>query len=68
VGELGVLVAGDVVGVTSIAGESGAAKPPQADANSMIVIIDKKQKRTNLCQSLNNSLLRISKPPALWLG
>ncbi len=54
-----VVVGGDVVGVTSGAGESGAADPPQADANSMTVIIDKEQKRTNLCWSLIKPLLRI---------
>ena len=41
------MVVGDVVGVTSGAGEAGAVDPPQADANSMTVIIVKEQKRTN---------------------
>ena len=39
------------------------ADPPQADANSKTVIIGKEQKRTNLCWSLNNSLLRICISP-----
>jgi len=50
VGEIGltVVVGGNVVGVTSGAGESGAADPPQAEANSKTMSNDIKQKRTNL--------------------
>jgi hypothetical protein len=43
----------NVVGSTSGAGKVGVADPPQADANSMRVINDRKQKRTNLCWSMN---------------
>ena len=55
----GVVIGGEVVGVTAGAGESGAADPPQADANSKTVIIVKEQKRTNLYLSLIRLLLRI---------
>ena len=60
-GELGprVVVAGDVVGVVVGSDKAGVADPPHADANSMTVIIDIEQKRTNLCWSLIKSLLRI---------
>ena len=37
---------------------------PQAETTSITVIMDKEQKRTNLCWSLNNSQLRISLPPS----
>ena len=67
VGELGIMVAGDVVGVTYGTGESGAADPPQADANNMMVIIDKEQKRTNLYCLLCRLLLTIAYPPYLCL-
>ena len=68
--ELGprVVVAGDVVGVVPGSDKAGVADPPHADANSMTVIIDIEQKRTNLCWSLIKSLLSISLPPGPWLG
>jgi hypothetical protein len=53
------MVGANVVGVISDAGESGAADPPHDDANSMTVISNKEQKRTNLCWPLNKSLFRI---------
>jgi hypothetical protein len=62
------VVGGDVVGVVVDSDKAGVADPPQADVNSMTVIIDKEQKSTNLCWSLIKSLIRISLPPGPWLG
>ena len=66
--ELGprVVLAGDVVGEAPGSDKAGGADPPQADANSMMVIIDKEQKRTNLYWTLIKSLLWIAHPPCTW--
>ena len=63
-----VVAGGDAVGVAPGSDNAGVSGPPQADKTSMMVINDRKQIRTNLCRSLNNSLFRINLPPGSWLG